>query len=164
MPKMFKFTSKYKFLMKKEKITMRRKRLTTILVSVLLIASAFSSSAVFAAMPPDNTADPQTIQSCTFSFKATSSTKATATVSATSSGDTPFITSKITLQSAPLGTTKFTDVSGSTKTKTVEDQISILHTCTFNITSDKEYRIKIQLTDKVDGIQVTKTYYQALTD
>ena len=162
MPKMFKFTSKYKFLMKKEKITMRRKRLTTILVSVLLIASAFSSSAVFAAMPPDNTADPQTVQSCTFSFEATSSTKARAEVSAVSSGITPFITSKITLQSAPLGTTTFTDVSGSTSTKTVENLTAILHICTFSITSTKEYRIKVQLTDKVDGVQVTKTYYQAL--
>lgn len=163
MPKMFKFTSKYKFLMKKEKITMRRKRLTTILVSVLLIASAFSSSAVFAAMPPDNTADPQSIMTCTASFKATSSKKASATVSATSSGQTPFITSKITLQSAELGSTKFTDVSGTTDTKTVENQMSILHICSFNITSDKEYRIKIQLTDKVNGTQVTKTYYQELS-
>lgn len=142
---------------------MRRKRLTTILVSVLLIASAFSSSAVFAAMPPDNTADPQTIMTCTRSFVATSSTKARAEISATSSGQTPFITSKVTLQSATLGTTKFTDVSGSTDTKTVEDQMSILHICNFSITSDKEYRIKIELTDKVNGIQVTKTYYQALS-
>ena len=163
MPKMFKFTSKYKFLIKKEKITMRRKKLITSIVLVLLLASAFSSSTVFAAMPPDNTADPQTIMTCSRSFVATSSTKASATVSATSSGKTPFITSKITLQSADLGSTKFTDVSGETDTKTVENQMSILHVCSFNSTSDKEYRIKIQLTDKVNGTQVTKTYYQELS-
>ena len=143
---------------------MRRKRLTTILVSVLLIASTFSSSAVFAAMPPDNTADPQTIITCAYSFKATSSTRARATVSATSSGQTPFITSKITLQSAPLGTSSFSKVSGvSPETYTVNNKVAILHECYFDITSDKEYRIKIELTDKVNGNEVTKTYYQELS-
>ena len=83
-------------------------------------------------------------------------------VFAGSSGDTPFITSEITLQSAPLGTTSFTDVKGGTKTKTVENQTSILHTCSFDISSDKEYRIKVKLTDKVNGIQSTKTYYKTL--
>ena len=161
---MFKFTSKYKFLIKKEKITMRRKKLITSIVLVLLLASAFSSSAVFAAIPPDDTIDPQSIMTCTYSFKATSSTKAKATVSATSSGEPEYITSKITLQSAPLGTTNFSKVSGvSPATYTVENQSMILHQCNFSITSDKEYRIKIELTDKIDGTQVTKTYYSALS-
>lgn len=161
---MFKFTSKYKFLMKKEKITMRRKKLITSIVLVLLLASAFSSSAVFAAMPPDDTADPQSIVTCIKSFVATSSTKASAEVSATSSGNTPYITSKITLQSAPLGTTTYSNVSGvSPSIYTVENKVAILHTCTFNITSNKEYRIKIEITDEVNGIAKTKTYYQPLS-
>lgn len=143
---------------------MRRKKLITSIVLVLLIASAFSSSAVFAAMPPDDTIDPQSIITCSRSFIATSSTKARAEISATSSGETPFITSKVTLQSAPLGTTSFSNVSGvNPSTYTVEDQTMILHVCTFSITSDKEYRIKVEITDKVNGIQVTKTYYQALS-
>ena len=162
---MFKFTSKYKFLMKKEKITMRRKRLTTILVLVLLIASAFSSSAVFAAMPPDNTADPQTIMTCSHSFVATSSTRAKADVYATSSVTSPtYITSKITLQSAPSGTTSFSNVSGvSPDTLTVKNSPYISHKCYFTITSDKDYRIKIQITDNVNGVEVTKTYYEELS-
>ena len=140
----------------------KMKRISTILVLAMMLASVFSSSIAFAAMPPDNTASPNTIMSCVSSFVATSSTRARAEISATSSGQTPFITSEITLQSAPLGTTSFTDVKGSTKTKTVEDQTSILHSCSFNITSDKEYRIKVKLTDKVNGTQVTKTYYKDL--
>ncbi len=140
----------------------KMKRISTILALAMMLASIFSSSIAFAAMPPDNTASPNTIMSCVSSFVATSSTRARAEISATSSGQTPFITSEITLQSAPLGTTRFTDVEGSTQTKTVEDSISILHACSFGISSDKEYRIKIELTDKVNGIQVTKTYYKDL--
>ena len=107
----------------------KMKRISTILVLAMMLASIFSSSIAFAAMPPDNTASPNTIMSCVSSFVATSSTRARAEISATSSGQTPFITSEITLQSAPLGTTRFTDVEGSTQTKTVEDSISILHAC-----------------------------------
>ena len=138
------------------------KRISTILVLAMMLASVFSSSIAFAAMPPDNTASPNTIMTCARQFVAVSSTSAIAEVFAGSSGDTPFITSEITLQSAPLGTTSFTDVKGSTKTKTVENQTSILHTCSFDISSDKEYRIKVKLTDKVNGIQSTKTYYKTL--
>ena len=140
----------------------KMKRISTILVLAMMLASIFSSSIAFAAMPPDNTASPNTIMTCARSFVAVSSTSAIAEVFAGSSGDTPFITSEITLQSAPLGTTSFTDVKGSTKTKTVENQTSILHTCSFDISSDKEYRIKVKLTDKVNGIQSTKTYYKTL--
>ena len=140
----------------------KMKRISTILVLAMMLASVFSSSIAFAAMPPDNTASPNTIMTCLLTFVTTSSTKARAEVFAGSSGQTPFITSEITLQSAPLGTTSFTDVKDSTKTKTVEDQTSILHSCSFNITSDKEYRIKVKLTDKVNGIQSTDTYYKEL--
>lgn len=141
---------------------MKKKRISTILVLVMLLVSVFSSTMAWAAVNND-TIDPQSIITCSRSFVATSSTKARAEVSATSSGDTPFITSKITYQSAPLGTTRFTNVSNSTSTYTVEDETMIIHICNFNITSDKEYRIKIELTDKVNGTQVTKTFYQALS-
>ena len=140
----------------------KMKRISTILVLAMMLASIFSSSIAFAAMPPDNTASPNTIMTCARSFVAVSSTSAIAEVFAGSSGDTPFITSEITLQSAPLGTTSYTDVKDSTLTKTVEDQTSILHTCSYGISSDKEYRIKVKLTDKVNGTQVTKTYYKEL--
>ena len=140
----------------------KMKKISAVLVLAMMLASIFSSSIAFAAMPPDNTASPNTIMSCVSSFVATSSTRARAEISATSSGQTPFITSEITLQSAPLGTTRFTNVKDSTLTKTVEGQTSILHVCNFGITSDREYRIKVKLTDKVNGIQVTKTYYKDL--
>ena len=100
----------YKILMqKKRRQKMKKmKRISTVLVLAMMLASIFSSSIAFAAMPPDNTASPNTIMTCARSFVATSSTRARAEVSATSSGQTPFITSEITLQSAPLGTTRFT--------------------------------------------------------
>ena len=140
----------------------KMKKISAVLVLAMMLASIFSSSIAFAAMPPDNTASPNTIMSCALTFLATSSTSAIAEVFAGSSGQTPFITSEVTLQSAPLGTTRFTNVKDSTLTKTVEGQTSILHVCNFGITSDREYRIKVKLTDKVNGIQSTKTYYKTL--
>lgn len=142
---------------------MKKKRISTILVLVMLLVSVFSSTMAWAAVNND-TIDPQSIVTCTKSFIATSSTKANAKVYATSSGYTPYITSKITLQSAPLGSTKFTNVSNvDPSTYTVEDEVTILHQHSFPITSDKEYRIKIQITDEVNGITTTKTYYQDLS-
>ncbi|MCI8631283.1 MAG: hypothetical protein HFG67_03290 [Firmicutes bacterium] len=142
---------------------MKKKRISTILVLVMLLVSVFSSTMAWAAANND-TIDPQSIVTCTKSFIATSSTKAKATVSASSSGNTPYITSKITLQSAALGSTRFSNVSNvDPDIYTVEDKVAILHQCTFPITSSKEYRIKIEITDEVNGITTTKTYYQELS-
>ena len=75
-----------------------------------------------------------------------------------------FITSKITLQSAPLGSASYTNVSGVLpSTQTVYDRSNITHLCSFPISTSKNYRIKIEITDEVNGKQATVTKYKTLT-
>lgn len=139
---------------------MKKKSVKILTAAVLVLALVFSMNAVVFAGVNDNIPALRTIIGIGKTFIADSSTKATATVQATSSGTTPYITSKITLQSAALGSKNYSNVSGvSAKTKTVYDQTAILHTATFSISSSKNYRVKIELTDEVHGVESTVTSY-----
>ena len=112
----------------------------------------------------DDSAQPITVNQCVISFTAISSTSARAHVYGRSSNGVEFIKSKITLQSAPKGSSSYSNVSGvDPEIYTVYDSLTINHLCTFPITSSKNYRIKVELTDKVNGKQYTVTKYQALT-
>lgn len=139
---------------------MKKQSIKILTAVVLVLALVFSMNVVaFAGVNDDNLAI-RTIIGIGKTFIADSSTKATATIQATSSGTTPYITSKMTLQSAALGSNSYSNVSGvSTKTKTVYDQTAILHTATFPISSSKDYRVKVQLTDEVKGVESTVTTY-----
>lgn len=98
----------------------------------------------------------------TSSFVRDSSTKGTATVSAHSSNpNTPYMKSKITLQEAPLGTTNYVDSNVTPKTKT-SNYSSILHSATFTISTTKEYRVKIEITDNTNGLDSTISFYEYL--
>ncbi len=140
---------------------MKKQSIKILTAVVLVLALVFSMNVVAFAGVNDNSAPAlRTIIGLGKTFTADSSTKATATVQATSSGTTPYITSKITLQSAALGSNNYSNVSGvSAKTKTVYDQTAILHTATFSISSSKDYRVKIELTDEVHGVESTVTSY-----
>jgi len=141
----------------------RNRRIAILLVLAMSLTMILSVGAVWAAVGGGEI-QPYTVFQCTRSFEATSSTSAEADVYGVSSGIAEYITSLITLESAPLGTTSFTKVDGvNSKIKTVLDTSSIRHICDFPITSDREYRIKIELTDKVNGMEITATYYCALT-
>ena len=108
--------------------------------------------------------DSKTATAMRYSFVASSNIKGDAYVYAACSGIASFITAKITLQSAPLGSASYTNVSGVLpSTFTVYDSSSIAHFCTFPISSGKNYRIKIEITDKVNGKQATVTKYKTLT-
>ena len=109
-------------------------------------------------------AEERMIVSTTSSFVRDSKTKGTATVSANSSNpDTPYMKSKITLQEAPLGTTNYSDSNVAPKTKTTYYP-SIIHSASFTISTTKEYRVKIEITDNTNGSDTTVTFYEYLQE
>lgn len=96
-------------------------------------------------------------------FTQSSATKGAATIQASISGDSPFITSKITLQSASSGSSSFKDVSSvDPNVFTVYNTKNIKHSCSFPITADREYRIKVEITDQVNNQNKTTKKYENL--
>lgn len=106
--------------------------------------------------------DSRTISTYVLDFHATSTTKAHASVRAASSGVPDYITCTIVLQSAPKGSTNYTTVTNSKVTRTVYDQGAMLLSTEYTISSTKDYRIKIQMTDEINGIRTTVTDYKDL--
>ena len=138
-------------------------KILIILMIVTLLIPAFGGVA-YAESDGDNSIAPMTIGSYVISFKAANSVRGDVDVYAHSIGVASYITSKITLQSAPLGSSSYTNVFGVLpSTYTVYDQIYIKHLCSFPISSGKNYRIKIEITDKVNGKESTVTLYKTLT-
>ena len=138
-------------------------KILILLMIVTLLIPAFGGVA-YAESDGDNSIAPMTIGSYVISFKAANSVRGDVDVYAHSIGLASSITSKITLQSASLGSASYSNVSGvSPSTYTVYNQPYIKHLCTFPITSSKNYRIKIEITDKVNGKGSTVTLYKTLT-
>ena len=128
---------------------------------VLTYAPAFAAEKDAAAIAA--AAEGRTVNTFVVGFYEKSSTSAYASVRAASSSAMPeSLTCTIVLQSAPIGSNNFTTVSGSKVTKTVYDTGSIMLTKTYAISSSKDYRIKIQLTDVIDGVKTTVTDYKDL--
>ena len=148
--------------MNSRKHSRKFRTLIAVITLFALLLPTFSSYA--AAGGGGNVAEPNTVISYAISFKATSDDTGLADVYATSSGRASFITSKVTLQSAPSGSTSFTTVSNlSPSVYTVYNSVFIDHLCSFPITSTKDYRIKIEITDEVNGKQSTFIKYKTLT-
>lgn len=130
---------------------------------VTLLIPAFGSVA-YAESDGDDSIETMTIGSYIISFKAANSVRGDVDVFASSLGLASYITSKITLQSAPLGSSSYTNVSGVLpSTYTVYDTTGITHLCSFPISSGKNYRIKVEITDKVNGKKSTATLYKTLS-
>ena len=109
-------------------------------------------------------AEERTIVSTSSSFVRNSTTKGTATLSAVSSNpSTPYMRSVMTLQEAPLGTDDFVDSNVDPEEKTSSIN-SIMHTATFKITTTKEYRVKMEITDVTAGAETTRTIYEDLQE
>ena len=148
--------------MNSKKHNTKLRMLIALITLFALLLPTFSSYAAIGG--GGNIAEPNTIISYAISFKATSDDTGLADVYASSSGKATYITSKVTLQSAPSGSTSYTTVSGlSPSVYTVYDSAYIKHLCSFPITSTKDYRIKIEITDKVNGKQSTYTTYKKMT-
>ena len=113
--------------MNSKKHNTKLRMLIALLTLFALLLPTFSS---YAAAGGGNTAEPNTIISYAISFKATSNDTGLADVYASSSGKATYITSKVTLQSAPSGSTSYTTVSGlSPSIYTVYDSAYIKHLC-----------------------------------
>lgn len=138
-------------------------KILILLMIVTLLIPAFGSVA-YAESDGDNSIAPMTIGSYVISFKAANSVRGDVDVYAHSIGLASSITSKVTLQSAPLGSSVYTNVSGVLpSTHTVYNQSYIDHLCSFPISSGRNYRIKIEITDKVNGKEATVTLYKTLS-
>ena len=147
---------------------MKKRNLSRILIFITIIALLLPVGSAYAAVIDEGTdegiAEPQTVVSYVLSFSTSNNIIGNVHVYATSSGIASYITSKITLQSASLGSSSYTDVSGVIpSTYTVYDTSSIHHLCSFPISSSRNYRIKIEITDKVNGKIATTTLYKTLS-
>ena len=146
---------------------MKIKATKTLTVVILVVSLLFSMSVTAFAATPEaaaasakNPISVNTVGGVSMAFNSISSTQARADVMASSNGETPYITSKITLQVSADGGSSWMSIT--TDTKTVYDLTYIWHTAYFGITQDLDYRIKVQLTDEVNGIKTTTTWYRNL--
>ena len=138
-------------------------RILVVLMIVLLMIPALGSAA-YAEEETDVSGPTRTPAAYMISFTEITSVQGLADVYVTSSGFASSITSKITLQSAPLGSSSYSNVAGVLpSTYTVYNQTYIKHLSYFPITSTKNYRIKIEVTDVVNGKKATATIYKTLT-
>lgn len=102
------------------------------------------------------------IVSTSSSFVRDSSTKGTASLIANSSNITnPYITSTMILQEAPLGSTSFVDSDVDPQVRT-SDKSVITHVAIFPITRTKEYRVKMEIRDVVNGTTYITILYEDL--
>lgn len=145
---------------------MKNKKFTRILILLTIVALLLPAGSAYAADVDgeEHQPDPQTVVSYILSFSTSNDIIGDVDVYATSSNIATYITSKITLQSAPLGSSSYTNVPGvSPSTFTVYNKASISHLCSFPISSSRNYRIKIEITDSVNGKVATATLYKTLT-
>ena len=134
---------------------MKQKNIKTVVAFTLILCLVLSMSSVAFAQE-------RMIVTTTSSFVRNSNTKGTATLTADSSNpDTPYMKSKMTLQEAPLGSSKYTNSNVDPQTKTTTRSI-IMHTATFPITTTKEYRVKMEVTDNTNGLDNTLVFYEYL--
>lgn len=147
---------------------MKKRNLSRILIFITIIALLLPVGSAYAAVIDEGTdegiAEPQTVVSYILSFSTSNDIIGDVDVYARSSGLSSYITSKITLQSASLNSSSYTNVIGvSPSTFTVYNRASISHLCSFPISDSKKYRIKIEITDCVNGKTATTTLYKTLT-
>ena len=138
-------------------------KILILLMIVTLLIPAFGGVA-YAESDETNSNQMRTPISYLISFTAANSVRGDVDSYVSCSGYASYIKSKITLQSAPLGSASYTNVSGVLpSTYTVYNTSYIDHICSFPISSGKNYRIKVEVTDKVNGKISTVTLYKTLS-
>lgn len=109
-----------------ERRTKMKKQLSKLIMYALTVAILMLPAAAYAATGGGETGQPMTINSCNITFSEKSATKAEAKVSAKNLRTSDYIISKITLQSAPAGSSSYTNVSSADPSvKTVYNTNSI---------------------------------------
>lgn len=105
----------------------------------------------------------RSISTLTASFNQETSTSASGRATAYAVGTASYIKITVTLQQAPSGSSNYTNSSQDPVTKTVYDTNYITKTYTFKVSNSKNYRVKIVVKDKIDGVVSTRTSYKKMT-
>ena len=144
---------------------MKHAKFSRILIILMIVALLLPAGGAYASSDDEPvTVQPQTVFAYVLSFSTSNNITGNANIYAQSSGYASYITSTVTLQSASLGSSSYTDVSSILPvTYTVYNRGSISHLCSFPISSNKSYRIKVEITDCVKGKTATTTLYKNLT-
>lgn len=105
----------------------------------------------------------RTVGTLVASFSQESSTKASGSATAYTAGTASYIKMTVTLQQAASGSSNYTNSSQSAVTKTVYDTHYITKSYSFTVSNTKNYRVKIVVKDKTNGVISTKTFYKKMT-
>lgn len=97
------------------------------------------------------------------SFVQESATSASGHANATVTGIASYIKMTVKLQQAASGTSNYTDSSQASLSKTVYNTNYITKTFSFKVSNSKNYRVKIVIKDKINGVVSTRTYYKKMT-
>lgn len=136
------------------------KMLLLFLVLILAMVPVLSTAAV----PDEEQIEPMSLSTVAIAFSQATITRADVIVNATTVLVPTYITATVTLQSAPLGSTNFTDVDSvrpivetvyNTRLLAINDQ--------FPITSTRDYRIKVEIEEDASGVTMINTKYKNLT-
>ncbi len=105
----------------------------------------------------------RTVMTTSVTFTRESATLGTGIANAYVAGVATYIKMTITLQQAPSGSSSYTNSGVDSITRTVYDSSSISKGFSFKVTSSKNYRVKIVVKDKTNGVISTKTFYKKMT-
>lgn len=105
----------------------------------------------------------RTVGTITSSFEQNTATSASGYANVTVFGVAEYIKITVTLQQAASGSSSYTNSSQAAVTKTVYDTNYITKTFSFKVSNTKNYRVKIVIKDKTNGVISTKTYYKKMT-
>lgn len=136
------------------------KKFRFILIPLLLLALVFNTAVVFAG-DDDEGIEPYELDLTAISFSRINMSQSLAEVKASISGTIEYVTTTITLQEAEPGSNNYTDVTGSTSTKTSYSS-PYYHAKVYNTGYSKKYRIKVKISAKCNNSFTTDTLYKEL--
>ena len=134
------------------------KQKVKVLFAAVMILTLLFSMGVTSAF-----AEEESVNAISALFTRQSSSTSAFSVTAESTGSPTSMTLKITLQSATTGSSSYSNVSGVSPAEKTLPNVSIIGISgTFPTPTGKDYRIKIEATDVIGGVQHTKIDYEYL--
>lgn len=131
-----------------------KKQIIYLVLALLIAASSFG--VVFAAQ--DSTVDPKGVTD-TVSFTRNSSTSATVRVTHHPAGYATSMDATFTLQEASFNSSTWTNSPVPKQYASKENSTYMQASKTFEVTNQKQYRVKITFTDVVNGVTMSNTIY-----
>jgi len=138
------------------------KKFRFILIPLLLLALAFNTAVVFAG-DDDEGIEPYILTSASIAFNRINLSQSLAEVNLNVTGTIEYIKTTITLQEADPDTGVYSDVPGSTITKTAYSS-PYYHARVYNTSSSKKYRIKVKISTKCTESSNSSTKYKVLSE